>query len=871
LSAEKPWEDAPLVGKADPAKPWEAAPLVGAEESGVLPFINRAIAGTLGAPVDIAKGILSLGLSERGKEMLEASEAVGGAESLTGGFRAIDGGIAGQEEFPETFREQVGAGIGEGASMLIPFTKAAQLASKSTTTAGRVAKVIWDGIRKHPSLTFGTELTAGAGTGVGRFGAEETDRPELRTAFELGGGILGGLTPVALTYTPAMVAGRHTRTVLKRLVAPFTKEGTKRRAQAFVQKQVVEPTDVALTATRPTISELPPVVATGEERLLSLLHQIMGADPTKDADMIRRLSHSAYQLELELRGLGYGAPEVLQNITGKRVASLQLDMDRRVADAMEIADNKLSALPVAKRQSEEAVIVRNELEKVMRVADNDLKADWMRVPKDVAVETTSSRQAYSDLLAETPKAQLEDIPTVLRKSFLADKKLKGVTNIKEAQGLRSKLLEVQRIASADGKFNKARIAGDMAESLLDDMARTEGNEALTVAIASTRKFKQRFNQGIVGKILGRAKTGEPAISPELTLDVSVGRGGKTGIKGTVDLEKVVVTPEARNATRRYLSRSFTDFVTAKGTKNFDVKQARKWLTTNEEILDQFPDLRAELSDNIGAQQHASETLATMQARRKKIEDPKLSTTALFLEADPGREIDAVFKSRDPMKTTKDLIAKARKDPSGEAMEGLKGAYIDNLIVKSSDGFFNDLGEQTISGKKLLSLFNQNKPLYRQVLNPDEMGRLRKIAEEFVKVDKARGGVPKVGDRPDDAPSNFLNLVGGVGGAQFGRWVARHTGGGTVQTPGIISGRVKSLLNNLTKGNAYKLVEEAITADDGGELLRALLLPIDQPASVQGQKNMRELNARLNTWLIGTGSRIMRDIEEQEAIDRQGVR
>ena len=57
-----------------------------------------------------------------------------------------------------------------------------------------------------------------------------------------------------------------------------------------------------------------------------------------------------------------------------------------------------------------------------------------------------------------------------------------------------------------------------------------------------------------------------------------------------------------------------------------------------------------------------------------------------------------------MKTTKDLINKALKDPTGEAMEGLKGAYIDHLIRESSDGFYNDLGEQTIAGRKLLSLF-----------------------------------------------------------------------------------------------------------------------------------------------------------------------
>ena len=223
------------------------------------------------------------------------------------------------------------------------------------------------------------------------------------------------------------------------------------------------------------------------------------------------------------------------------------------------------------------------------MADDDLKADWARVPKEVVVNPTNSREAYKQLLTDTPKAQLEDIPAILKKSFIikgakpspqkpptATDTLLGVQKrvvptkparkitVKEMQGLRSKLLEVQRASNADGKFNKARIAGDMADNLLEDMAKTEGSEALTIAIASTRKFKQRFNQGIVGKILGRAKTGEPAVSPDLTLDMSIGRGGKTGIKGTVDLDKVVVTPEARNATRRYLSRSFTRFRNRQG-------------------------------------------------------------------------------------------------------------------------------------------------------------------------------------------------------------------------------------------------------------------------------------------------------------------
>ena len=844
------------------------------QESGALAFVNRAIVGTLGAPVELATAGLNL------IPGVDIEEPLAGSESITRGFKALGIETALPSERPETLAQQIGAGVGEGVSMLLPFTKAAQLASKGVGTVGRVSKVISEGILKHPIVTAATEVTAGLGTGVGRELAETTERPELRTTFELGGSLIGGFAPTALTFTPVMIGKRVGKTALKRISLPFTEAGSKFRAGQFIKGQVVDPSQVAEKVTAETIGSLPPAVASGEERLMGLFNQLRNADPVTDADAIKKVSGSIFKLEQELRKSGFAAPEILQNATKKRVASIQLAMDKRVADAVEIADDKLSRLPVAKRQSQESVFVRNELEKVRTAESQLVNEAWAEVPKDVVVEPLATRQAFADLMRDTPKAQRDDIPAVLKRSFVVRKgiprdlsglslpKRRGVrpVTIRETQGLRSKLLEVQRIARKDGKWNKARIAGDMADNLLEDMSKEGISEPLKVAIAATRKFKSRFEGGIVGRLMGHSKTGAPSISPELTLDVSIGR---SGIAGSVDIDRVAVTPEARSAVRRFLGRSFSDFATTKGTKDFNVDRATKWIANNQEVLDQFPELRTQLEDVNTARQFATDTLATMTARRKRIEDPRISLAARFINAEPSKEIDSIFKTRNPVAATKDLVNKANNDASGEALEGLRGAYVDFILDKSSIGPYNELGEQTISGKKLLSFLGENNSALQEILPPEKIARMRKVGDELLKLELSeKGKLPHVAIELEDTASSGLRMMSRVGGAQFGRWVAGITGGGTIQTPGIFSERFQNFAKGLTKDRAFQLIHEAVTADDGGKLLKSLLLPIDKPTTPKGQSNLRELNRRVSTWLIGTGSRIIRDIEEEQNEDQE---
>jgi Mg2+ and Co2+ transporter CorA len=258
------------------------------------------------------------------------------------------------------------------------------------------------------------------------------------------------------------------------------------------------------------------------------------------------------------------------------------------------------------------------------------------------------------------QAQKVDVPDAARYSKILKSKNPD-TSLREMQSLRSKLLETARQARKDGQWNKARIAEDISEAILRDLDNaSESIAPLKDAIAMTRHFKTRFESGEVGKILGYSKSGAPAINPDLTLEVSIGRLGE---RGAIDMDKIVVTPEAREATSKYLARSFTDYAAERGV--VDIKKAERWVRSNEKILDEYPELRTQMMDATESQKLADQTAKRMAARKKRLQDPKQSITARYLSVDNlDNKIDDILKTRHPAKTTKELVKQAQRIKSG---------------------------------------------------------------------------------------------------------------------------------------------------------------------------------------------------------------
>jgi len=810
-------------------------------------YLPKGLARSFGAPVDI----ISAGLGAVG---LGVDEPFGGSKSIESGLRAI--GLDIPKRPPKSVGEHIYSGVGEATGMLIPGVLGMKALSRGTGIAANIAKQIYGTMVKHPTAAVATEITGGVGMGAGRKIGEE--HPELGMVPELVGGIVGGMAPTAINYMPSRLAFKAAKKVAEKVSLPFTEAGARYRAGEFIKKQVADPTATTKTLAVESISGLPPVAMTGEKRLMALYNQVKSLDPATDAKAIEQITKVAFKLEREMRVLGRGSPEILKDMTEKRIASIELGMDNRIAKRMEAVQRKVDSLPVAQRQSQESIIVRNELTKVMHEERELVKKTWLDVPRKVTVEVKNTKAAFAKISEELATAQKSDIPIVLRNHMVLKEDVTSTT-VNEMQGLRSKLLEVSRQARANSQWNKSRIAEDMADAILEDMTISAGKtvtpegELLNTALASTKQFKQRFEQGTVGKILGYERTSAPSIAPELTLDIAT-RG-----KGIVDINKVVVTPEARIATEKYIARSFTDYSL---DPNGAVSPAKvqKFLRNNEELLDSFPNLRKQMENIGGAQKLATATKTTMEARKAALRDPKVSAAGRFLNTNVGDEIKGILKSSNPALLTKQLVNQARKDTTGQAVEGLRGGFIEHILDKSSIGGFNDLGEKTLSGRTILGFIKDNNNVLNQVFSSEQIGRMNRIGQELAKIEtleQTRG----MGIEFSDTMSNLLKFASRFGGAAAGRHWGKMVGaGGTVQIPGFFAQQWHKIATSLTKDRFEKLVYDAIVSPDK-KLLEALLMPINKPVSMGGKS--KEVAIRLNAWLMATGNQVLQDIIAEE--------
>jgi hypothetical protein len=865
-----------------------------APSPGPLAFANQAIAESLGyVPGQLAKGMKPL-YDFAAEKFDNITESMGipwlpnpyrGMQDLTesmsskgikNAMRFIGAETPEKGRQPKTALEYIGRTLGEvSVSINVAGGVTKKLAQDTANLTGKIADRVWKTMLQHPWMTMTTEVTSGVGYGVGTSMGEEAfpDTPGAKETTGMVGGVAGGVIPTALPlwqYGPRMLnQGKY---MLDKLSLPFTEKGATYRAGQFVKGLVSDPGKTISKMREPSVGELPPVVRAGEKKLVGLWRGLMGKDPVVDAEAIESISRSMIKLEGELRKQGYGAPEILQDVTSRRITALEMKMDKRILNAADKAQTTLERIPVAKRQSVESQVVERELRGAMQVANVEKKALWRQVDKNLEIGSDNVRAKYSEELSKLSEAQLGDMPTELKSSSLVRPLEEGessLTKLKEVQGLRSKMLEVAREASASGKENTARICHEIADACLADMdivarqAQTPEAADLQAALAATHKFKEQFRRGIVGQILGTDRTGNARIDPRLVLDVSVGR---SGTRGVVDIEKVVVSPEAVAATERYLARSFTDQATEMGTRPFDPRKAEKWIANNADILDKFPEFRARLSNAAEAQKVAMETASVMEARKAAIRDPKQSIASRFLNAPVEEEIGTIFKSRNPVYMTRQLMLQASKDPTGAAQEGLRSGFVEHILNASRTGGFNDVGEKTLSGRKLLGYLNENQSVLKEAFSPEQITRMRKVGAELVKLDTMMSTEPislKGLLEIEDYSSGILRLVSRVGGAQLGRVIARWTGGGTVQTPGIFSERFQHFAARLNKDRASQLVHDAIVSGDG-KLLEALLLPIEKPGVKKEvlDKNFRILNDRINAWLAGAGVRVWEDIEAE---------
>lgn len=847
---------------------------------GFMPFLNRGIASVLGAPVDVANvalGAVGLPVSER---------PFGGSASIESGLarfgRAVNAPMVpepGQQA--EGVGEYVGRGVGEAAGMLIPGTGVARLAAGSARPmVAAVGQSVAQAPVVAPVRSTAAELAAGAGAGYGRLSAEEAF-PGVEGAGALGE-LAGGLGVGALTAVPSLMMQMPGVRAAQGAVAPFTQAGSEARAARRLTSLVPDAEAASRAAEAPTISELTPAQRTGDVRLLALEKAVADENPAIAQQLRERAAAAQRTLEEEARTLG-GDPMQTRAFLESRVGRLTDALNTRVEQAQSRARERIAALEPGAPADATSRIAREEFDKAYRAARAQERVLWNSIPGDVRIDTAPLFERFAALVQETPSTQRHNIPAYARR-FLggetpdeqtdavmsqlnmlypgafpqqqASQRLGAAATPAELQGLRSELLDVERAARDAGRRNEARIAGRIADDVLDalnSLPETAGPYA--VARDFSKNLNEVFRGGGVAPLARTAGGSEPRVAPELTLETLLGSGGPRADVAARDL--LVATgnsPATRTAVEDYLTRSFRNAaVSSEG--RIRPEGAANWMRRNEALLERFPDVRNRLAEGMTAQGRA-ETLATRQTDvERRLQRPNESAIARFLGANPGEEAARVFAARDPASVATSLRRSADRDVSGQALSGLRGAFVDELFGRARQ----TTPEGTVlRGSAIMAALDDPKQAaaLAAVFDAPAIQRLRQIGTELTALERARGSLPSVGGVIQDTPAKVVDIIGRVVAARTAAAVGGDTGlAGGLQSAQIASSNMREFLRGLTNDRAARLLSKAVTDP---ELFATLMSPT---------RNVRQQDAavrRLQGWLASTAGREIAGEEE----DRQ---
>lgn len=789
---------------------------------GFMPSLNKRLAETLGFPLDLLGNAWS---SVSGKE---PPEILRGSENLKAGFRAIGAGV--QESEPQTMQQAMGAGVGDVVGMLpAAHGVMTNLASKGIKGVSKFADDVVRETAKRPVAVTAAEMSMGATAGGAGQIASNID-PALRPVGEIIGGTISPVTGVQ------KAAGAASRAASKTLV-PFTKAGARPRAEARLQSLVGDLDSTVANLEGTTITEMTPARKSGDKRLLGMEAEVRAEDAAIDAKITKLENDAQAQLESELEYLQRGDPNVTREYLESRVRETQEVIESNVASAVTRAEDKIRQLGDGMSRTDASDVVRRELEQANELAMQQEKALFDAVP-DSPVSTSNAQTAFEGIAKSTPQAQQKHIPDSA-KQFLGEgpKAFGDVANIREMQGLRSELLQEARIAESQGNKIRAGIAKKLAKAIREDFevaAQAGADPAamkLREALVFSRERNRRFTEGTVGKLLKTERVGGGAVSPELTLQQSIGRGGDRAKVAYEDISEAAPGATTQDAMAQYIRDDFTSKAVQDGKLN--IASAKTYLRSNRAALDKSPEAREAIEGAIAAAEEAKRKATRGTRVIRNLSSAHKSAASRFLNTPVTQEFDTVLKAKNPEKAARELMQLTRK--SEEATLGVQTAAVESLLARSKGSA--NLGKILDDPKYAAA--------YRVVLPKETLDRLRQISTEMAKYEMRAGPTPK-GGIIDDAPNKLLEIVARVGGVRASRGVGgSNDAGASLQTAQIVSSNIKRAIRRLTNDKARDLIVQSVMPGND-ELMKALLTDTTTAA---GQK---QAIRRLNLWLIGAG-------------------
>lgn len=775
------------------------------------------------------------------------------------------------------------APLGAGIQPAAQTAKAVGLGATVKGGARAVGKAIGETAVKAPVTFAASEIAAATGAGAG-LDFTRKNFPDSPTTQFLGA-MLGGVAPALMPTRLVIKSGITIRSMFKNVA-----QKGKVKAAEEIQKAVIDLESASARIKNPDLLDDAAATAaqkTGDPGLMALERSIRNRSHKTLHEADEQIQRMADGIDDSLKASDEAIETTRATLQGQKDYTKNL-VDANLKMAARNADEAIGKLGPSGTAEQANAIARREIEAVEELARVDERFLWDAVPRDVTVKASASTQVMRELFLKEFRSRTfkgrKNLPSDLdlekflgtfktgkkKQKFFVGGALTKKASMGELQDLRSDVLrEIRKQRSELAPNNQTiKILDDLQEALLLDMGAMTGGkgtaegDSLRLALDYSRNLNQTFNRGIMAKLKGVDKLGTVAIPEELTLvSAFSGKPEKAAenlraiIRASKGVEgKTPPSPDMLGAMEDFIKTDFQKKVIRGGKINSF--KAQQYLERNLKILDEFPEVRDDISRAI-----KTEDVRAIRQRRSEAfsANPpvaKMSKATLFIEKTPRKMFESLEATRPEQFNAEvnNLLNKVNKDTTGEALEGLQDSFFDWIRTRAKG-----------SGGEMDKLLNTSKiaAIMGKILDKGQIERLRKITNSMKVVDTARSVKALDSAILEKGESKMLTTIMRIAGAKTGAGISAKTGGGAggLQSAAIMSERFKAVASKLNLTDpAAKLLIDAFE-DDSGELLKMLL------TEITSAKQLKEVNSKLNAWAAGvayqTGDRSLAENTEEK--------
>jgi len=453
--------------------------------------------------------------------------------------------------------------------------------------------------------------------------------------------------------------------------------------------------------------------------------------------------------------------------------------------------------------------------------------------------------------------------------------LKPLT-VNEIRDMRSLALSKGKALMASGEASKARVAYGFAEALLDDL--NGAPEGLNAAFDTARSYSKALNdvytRAFAGNVLAKSKTGAQRQSPELLhknlmtsdADVSyirikqiedIGNFAKEqGIEGadeTISTINGTIDSILRNAR----SEAFTEM--PDGQVVLNQKKLQAWMAKNEELLETFPNLKADLEDTTTANNLLSGWVTKDKNIQKNIKN-QITYRNLTKQDNPTAAVSAAFNDKYPIKALNSLVKPARGNP--EALAGLKSSVLEWALTKggkTSESFSPREVYQTLYTKIPKALGDtsiMDHMLRNDVINTAESGSLKRLLTEMIKLEASEvAGTLDTIEQAGPIIDFYLRVTGSALGTRMQGLIPGQTGAGQLVAAGAGSKALRRIFQDIPASMKTDVMTEVM----GNPKLLATLLKKakTEPEKLKLSKRLGQLFTEAGFFVTGGRQTIIR--------------